>query len=117
MVVVAGVLVVVVVSPELRESQSLGPRGVGVVPGIGAGGPTLGGGTFAPVAPFANDQPSTVPGGGVRFPAPKLLEHQLPPREATQYDQYAFGGDELTHGSSAGSPAILHRNPGTRTAF
>ncbi|MGB3411627.1 MAG: hypothetical protein WBA45_10540 [Microthrixaceae bacterium] len=53
--------------------QSFFASGLGVTPGLGEGGGTLGGGDVDPVFPNEKDHPSTVPAGGVRLPAPKLL--------------------------------------------
>lgn len=68
-----------------------GVAGLGVAVGFGVAGLAGGripGGDAAPGEPSSeNDQPSTLPGGGVRVPAPSVLTFQVPPRDACQYDQ------------------------------
>lgn len=94
--------------------------GVGFAVGFGvagsAGGAMPGGGDAPPGDPSSvNDQPSTLPGGGLRVLPPCWLVTQEPPRSACQYDQYALAGGVLRHGSwdAFGLPSMRHRKPGT----
>jgi hypothetical protein len=82
-VVVTGGIVDVAGSPGVAE-QSDRFKGRADCPGGGGGGSMPGVGTSPAPLLLANDHPSTVPGGGVRFPAPKLLKHHAPPRGAIQ---------------------------------
>ncbi len=59
--------------------------GLGVAGGSGGAGGAMPGTTVSP--PSENDQPSTVPGGGVRVLPPSVLATHDPPRAACQYDQ------------------------------
>jgi hypothetical protein len=77
---------------------------VGFAVGFGvagsAGGAIPGGGDAPPGDPSSvKDQPSTLPGGGLRVLPPCWLVTQEPPRSACQYDQYALTGGVLRHAS------------------
>ena len=67
------VVVVVVAGGSIGAEQSPGFRGAGSTPGSRGGGSNRGGGICAVDLSRANDQPSIVPGGGVRPAAPRLL--------------------------------------------
>lgn len=87
--------------------------GVGFGVEDGAGGAIPGGGAAPPGVPSSeNDQPSTLPGGGLLEYPPSGLYFQVPPRSACQYDQYALAGGVCWQGSSAGFPSIRQRNCG-----
>ena len=55
------------------EVQSLALSVIGAAPAGTGGGSNRGGGSSAAVRSSANDQPSNVPGGGRRLPAPNVL--------------------------------------------
>ncbi len=55
------------------EVQSLVLSVIGAAPAGTGGGSNRGGGSSAAVRSSANDQPSNVPGGGRRLPAPNVL--------------------------------------------
>lgn len=72
--VVGGTAVVVVACGALARGSQSFPLSVPVgTPGIAGGGGVPGGGEVDAVLFNENDQPSTDPAGGVRFPAPQLL--------------------------------------------
>ena len=70
------------------------------------------GGSTAGSASSPKAQPSTLPGGGTRLPAPEVLYVHDPPRGACQYAQYALAGGAAWHGSEAGSPSMRQSRPG-----
>jgi hypothetical protein len=80
----------------------------------GPGGAIRGGTAAAPEGEYENDQPSIVPGGGVRLAAPRLEYVQAPAGGPYQYDQYAVIGESAMQGSSAGWASIRHTKPGER---
>jgi hypothetical protein len=69
---------------EVAAPQSDPFNGLGGSPSMGGGGAYPGGGVSLAVLLSANDHPSTVPGGGLRLPAPRLPKHHSPPRGASQ---------------------------------
>lgn len=79
-----------------------------VLDGVGRGALAAGGRTRGG-CPEPNAQPSTLPAGGAKLPAPSVEYVHEPPGRACQYDQYADAGAPL-HGSGARS--TVHTNPG-----
>jgi hypothetical protein len=70
---VVGTGVVGVDAGPVGVPQSERFSGLGGSPAIGAGGSNPGGGVSTATRSSEKDQPSTVPGGGVRVPGPMLL--------------------------------------------